>query len=102
MQTVKNISDIKYFLHQWDIIDHSFDYTVEYSKLNPITKFTSLPTFVADFHNCSVANLPVLITEDRKMITNHVWPLISKYRDKPKKVHKFFTSWASPSPPHWV
>ena len=56
MQTVKNISDIKYFLHQWDIIDHSFDYTVEYSKLNPITKFTSLPTFVADFHNCSVAN----------------------------------------------
>ena len=90
MQTVKNISDIKYFLHQWDIIDHSFDYTVEYSKLNPTTKFTSLPTFVADFHNCSVANLPVLVTEDRKMITNHVWPLISKYRDKPKKVNSTF------------
>jgi len=94
MQTVQNISDIKYFLHQWDIIDDSYDYNVQYSNLNPVTNFTSMPTFVADFHNCSVASLPVLITEDRKMITNHVWPLISKYRDKPKKVHNFFTKWA--------
>ena len=94
MQTVQNISDIKYFLHQWDIIDDSYDYNVQYSNLNPVTNFTSMPTFVADFHNCSVASLPVLITEDRKMITNHVWPLISKYRDKPKKIHNFFTKWA--------
>lgn len=93
MQTVKNISDIKYFLHQFETIDQSFDYSVKWTDLKMQTNFTSMPTFVADFHNCSVSTLPVLITEDRKMITNHVWPLISKYREKPHKVHKFFTQW---------
>ena len=93
MQTVKNISDIKFFLENWDMIDNSFNYTAKWSDLDIQSDFTSLPTFVADFNNCSVANLPVLVTEDRKMITNHVWPLIAKYRDKPHKVHKFFKQW---------
>jgi len=35
----------------------------------------------------------MLITEDRKLITNHVWSLISKYRNKPHKVHKIFSEW---------
>ena len=55
--------------------------------------YNTLPTFVADFNNCSVNSLPVLVTEDRKLITSHVWPLIAKYRDKPKKVHDIFTEW---------
>ena len=95
MQTVKNISDIKFFLENWDMIDNSFNYTAKWSDLEIQRDFTSLPTFVADFNNCSVANLPVLVTEDRKMITNHVWPLIAKSRDKPHKVHKFFKQWGA-------
>jgi len=93
MQTVQNISDIKYFLHQFEIIDDSYDYHVKWADLRLKYDFTSMPTFVADFHNCSVTSLPLLVTEDRKLITNHVWPLISKYREKPHKVHNQFTKW---------
>ena len=93
MQTVENISDIKYFLHQFDVIDDSYEYYLKWADMKMDVKFTSMPTFVADFHNCSVSNLPVLITEDRKMLTHHLWPLISKYRNKPQKVHKFFDKW---------
>ena len=79
MQTVQNIQDIKYFTNQWDIIDNSYEYTLQYPTYGFKNTFHTLPTFVADFHNCSVNSLPMLITEDRKLITNHVWSLISKY-----------------------
>ena len=52
-----------------------------------------MPTFVADYSNCSVNSLPVLVTEDRKLVTNHVWPLISRYRNKPHKVRNMFQEW---------
>ena len=93
MQTVQNISDITYFTQQWDTIDTSYSYSLHWKKYNIVSTYNTLPTFVADFNNCSVNSLPVLVTEDRKLITNHVWPLISKYRDKPKKVHDVFTEW---------
>jgi hypothetical protein len=93
MQTVQNIQDIKYFTNQWDIIDNSYEYTLQYPTYGFKNTFHTLPTFVADFHNCSVNSLPMLITEDRKLITNHVWSLISKYRNKPHKVHKIFSEW---------
>ena len=92
MQTVQNISDIKYFTRQWDIIDGSYTYDVQWHPRLKNT-YTSMPTFVADYSNCSVNSLPVLVTEDRKLITNHVWPLVSKYRNKPQKVHNMFEEW---------
>jgi len=93
MQTVQNIQDIKYFTQQFDIIDPSYDYKIHWKKYKTMMQFTSLPTFVSDFSNCSVNTLPVLVTEDRKLVTNHVWPLISRYRDKPHKVHDIFSEW---------
>ena len=95
MQTVQNIQDIKYFTSQWDIIDQSYDYSIQWDKFGIKNNYTSLPTFVADFSNCSVNTLPVLVTEDRKLITNHAWPLISKYRDRPHKVHDMFKEWGN-------
>tara|TARA_B100000519_G_scaffold185297_1_gene180320 strand:- start:11 stop:1093 length:1083 start_codon:yes stop_codon:yes gene_type:complete len=93
MQTVQNIQDIKFFTQQWDIIDPSYKYSVTWDKHNITKEYNSLPTFVADFSNCSVNSLPVLVTEDRKLVTNHVWPLISKYRERPGKVHDIFSEW---------
>ncbi len=93
MQTVQNISDIEYFTQQFELVDPSYDYQISWSKYNIKGIYNTLPTFVADFSNCSVNSLPVLVTEDRKLITTHVWPLISKYKDKPKKVHRIFTEW---------
>ena len=83
MQTVQNISDIEYFTQQFELVDPSYDYQISWSKYNIKGIYNTLPTFVADFSNCSVNSLPVLVTEDRKLITTHVWPLISKYKDKP-------------------
>ena len=88
MQTVQNIQNIKYFTQQWDIVDQTYQFTVDWPKHNITNTYSSLPTFVSDFSNCSVNSLPVLVTEDRKLITNHVWPLISRYRDKPHKMDK--------------
>ena len=70
MQTVQNIQDIKYFTQQWDIVDQTYQYTVKWPKYGITNTYSSLPTFVSDFNNCSVNSLPVLVTEDRKLITN--------------------------------
>jgi len=93
MQTVQNIKDIKYFTEQFEVIDQSYQFSINWDLYNIKYTYSSLPTFVSDFSNCSVNSLPVLVTEDRKIITNHVWSLISKYRDKPHKVHDIFTQW---------
>ena len=39
MQTVQNISDIKYFLHQFEKIDDSYDYTVKWTDLKIQTNY---------------------------------------------------------------
>ena len=57
------------------------------------SEFTSLPTFVAEFKNCSVNSLPVLVTEDRHLVTEHLWPMLDKYKHKPKKHHDLWDSW---------
>ena len=93
MQTVQNISDIKYFTHQWDIIDDAYEYSIPNEHGAFETSYKSLPTFVSDFSNCSINSLPLLVTEDRKLVTKHVWPLIAKYREKPKKAHDIFSGW---------
>ena len=93
MQTVQNINDIKYFTEQFEVIDQSYQFRINWNLYNIKHTYSSLPTFVSDFSNCSVNSLPVLVTQDRKIITNHVWSLISKYRDKPHKVHDIFSKW---------
>ena len=93
MQLVKNITNIKYFLDRFETVDHEYTFDVKYHKRAPKTHFRSLPTFVAKFHNCSVHSLPLLVTEDRHLITEHVWPLLHKYKNKPQKTHGLWNSW---------
>ena len=92
MQTVKNITDIKYFLDKFETVDQGYTYQVDYHT-NAESSFTSLPTFVAEFNNCSVNSCPVLVTEDRHLITTHVWNLTHKSRNKPHKTHGLWTTW---------
>jgi len=97
MQTVKNITSIKYFLDSFETIDREYSFDVKYHKKAPKTHFHSLPTFVAEFRNCSVNTLPCLITENRHLITDNVWPLLHKYKHKPKKIHGLWDNWTEPT-----
>ena len=89
---VKNITDIKYFLEKFEIVDNRYNYQVDYHTSVNIS-FSSLPTFVAEFKNCSVNSCPVLVTENRHLITTHVWNLTHQIRNKPQKSHKLWTTW---------
>ncbi len=89
---MKNIDSIKYFLDRWETVDPGYDYTVPYHEdVDP--HFTSLPTFVAEFHNCKIHSAPILTTMENKLITNYVWGLshLSKY--KPHKSHNLWREW---------
>lgn len=92
-QVVKNITSIDYFTNKFDVIDIPYNLNMKYHPQNKTSRWTSLPTFVAEFHNCSVTSLPVLITEDRHMITEHVWPMLDKYKNKAKKHHGLWDYW---------
>ena len=82
---MKNIDSIKYFLDKWEMVDHGYDYTVPYHKsIDPI--FTSLPTFVAEFHNVKAHTCPLLVTMANKLITSHCWSLTHQSKHKPQKV----------------
>jgi len=97
MQTVKNITSIKYFLDRFEKVDHEYSFDMKYHKKAPKTHFHSLPTFVAEFRNCSVNTLPCLITKDRHLITDNVWPLLHKYKHKPQKTHGLWNEWTEPT-----
>jgi len=92
MPTVKTIDSIQYFLNRFPTIDSGYDYTVNYHK-NAKSKFTSLPTFVAEFFDCRVHNCPLLLTNDNHLITDHVWNLTYKRKHKPQKTHKLWHEW---------
>ena len=96
MQTVKNITSIKYFLNLFETVDHEYSFDVKYHKKAPKSHFHSLPTFVAEFRNCSVNTLPCLITKNRHLITDNVWPLLHKYKHKPQKIHRLWNEWTEP------
>jgi len=92
MQTVKNIGSMKYFLDRWEVVDPEYNYTVPYhDSINP--NFTSLPTFVAEFHDCKIHTCPLLLTRENKLITEHLWKLTHKSRHKPHKSHRLWTEW---------
>lgn len=89
---MKNIDSIKYFLDKWETVDTSYDYTVPYHKdIDP--NFTSLPTFVAEFHDCKVHSCPLLVTYQQKLITNYIWRLTDRSRNKPGKSHNLWKAW---------
>ena len=92
-QLVKNITSIKYFLDRHESIDKAWDINIDYHSKAPKKSWTSLPTFVAEFKNCLVNSLPALVTEDRHLLTEHLWPMIDQYRNKPKKHHELWNSW---------
>ena len=97
MQTVKNITSLKYFLDRFETVDPEYSFDVNYHLKAPETHFHSLPTFVAEFNNCSVNTLPCLITKNRHLITDNVWPLLHKYKHKPKKTHGLWSHWTEPT-----
>ena len=97
MQLVKNITNIKYFLDRFEIIDDQHMFNVSYHDKAPNTHFRSLPTFIAKFNNCSVHTLPLLVTEDKHLITDHVWPLLHKHKHKAKKTHGLWPYWSTPT-----
>jgi hypothetical protein len=73
-------------------VDPEYNYTVPYhDSINP--NFTSLPTFVAEFHNCKVHTCPLLLTRENKLITEHLWKLTHKSRHKPHKSHNLWSKW---------
>ena len=89
---MKNIDSIKYFLDRWETIDNSYDFSVPYhDDIDP--HFTSLPTFVAEFHNCKIHSCPLLATMGRKLITNYIWGLTHSRKFKPNKSHKLWNDW---------
>ena len=51
MQTVKNITSLKYFLDRFETVDQEYAFDVKYHPQAPKTHFHSLPTFVAEFNN---------------------------------------------------
>jgi hypothetical protein len=78
-------------------VDQEYTFDVKYHDKAPNTFFRSLPTFIAEFNNCSVHTLPLLVTEDRHLITHHVWPLLHKHKHKAKKIHKLWNDWSTPT-----
>ena len=89
---MKNIDSIKYFLDRWETVDSSYNYTVPYHEdIDP--HFTSLPTFVAEFHNCKIHSAPILTTMENKLITSYVWGLTHQSKFKPQKSHNLWSDW---------
>ena len=95
MQTVQNIQDIKYFTNQWDIIDNSYEYSLQYPTYGLKNTFYTLPTFVAEFYDCKVHSCPLLVTYQQKLITNYIWGLTDQRRNKPEKTHKLWKEWGA-------
>lgn len=89
----KNITNIKYFEEKFKKYDSPISYTVNYHNKAPQTEFVSNPTYVGKFNDCMVHSLPFLITNENHLITNHVWPLLHKVRNKPQKSHTLWTKW---------
>jgi hypothetical protein len=92
MPTIKNINSLKYFLNRFPTIDPGFNYSVNYHK-SVDSEFNSLPTFVAEFFDCRAHSCPLLVTNENHLITNHVWNLTHKRRNKPNKTHGLWNNW---------
>ena len=69
---VKHIESIQYFHDKFDVIDYPQKY------LN----FETHSTYLAEFEDCMVHTWPFLITNMGGLISEHVWPLTWKQKNK--------------------
>ena len=90
---VRTISDIKWFLEKCELINSSYDYKCSWHKNQTQNNFMSMPTFVGKFKDVTAHSLPFLITADKLMLTDHVWPLLWKIKNKPQKTHRLWDNW---------
>jgi hypothetical protein len=91
---VKPISDIKFFIEKFGQADARSGYVVRWHEKQKQDTFFSPHTFIGNFNNCTVHSTPpLLITEEKQMITDHVWPLLWKVKHKPQKTHSLWQSW---------
>lgn len=92
---VQTISEIKYFTDQFKVIDLPYTFNVNWHPKQTTNQFTTTPTFVAEFNDCTVYSTPpLLITSNNLLITDHVWPLLYQTKHKPHKTHKLWTQWS--------
>jgi hypothetical protein len=91
---VKPISDIKFFIEKFGQADARSGYVVRWHEKQKQDTFFSPHTFIGNFKDCTVHSTPpVLITDKKQMITDHVWPLLWKTKHKPQKTHSLWQSW---------
>lgn len=91
---VKPISNIKFFIEKFGQADARDGYVVRWHEKQKEDTFFSPHTFIGNFNNCTVHSTPpLLITEEKQMITDHVWPLLWKVKHKPQKTHSLWKSW---------
>ena len=88
---IKIIESRNWFLKQGDQIDEAQIYNINYHKRQPQTKFECPSTFVCEFNNIKAHTLPFLITEDNEILSDHIWPILSKFKAKPHK-HGLWTN----------
>jgi hypothetical protein len=81
----KIIESNNWFLKRGDKIDNGDVYKVDYHKDQPFRVFSSPPTFMIEFNNVKAHTLPLLHTEDNEIISDHIWPILSKFKAKPYK-----------------
>lgn len=93
---VTPISDVNYFLSKAKSIDTPNDYAVHWHEKQPQKNFQTSPTFVLEMENCMSHSLPFLITNDQKLISDHVWPLLHNTKHKPSKTHTLWSEWKKP------
>jgi hypothetical protein len=80
---VKNIDSIQYFHDKFDVIDYPLTY------LN----FKTNATYLAEFNDCLVHTWPFLITDMGGLISEHVWPLTWKQKNKLGPRQNIFPKW---------
>lgn len=80
---VKNTDSLNYFLDNWGVVDEPTTYLTH----------TTQQTFLASFDQATVHTLPFLMTNNGRLVTEHVWPLMWKQKNKPKN-HGIFTNWS--------
>lgn len=90
---VRPVSDIKYFIDKCERLNNSFEYDCVWHPEQPQKHFKTMPTFVGQFQNVMAHSLPFLLTHNNLMLTDHLWPLLWKNKNKPHKTHKLWTKW---------
>ena len=85
MQTVKNITSIKYFLDLFETVDDEYSFDVKYHEKAPKTHFRSLPTFIAEFNKVYISyeNLKENVLNDVSLHDSIIIrPTIVKHKHK--------------------